>query len=107
MGKKLKNADWAIDMARSVAKRIINIYNSPALPILKNMLGLKEIGLPEKGKQVEKEISWTPEAKMQLSKLPIFVRPMAKRAIENEAKERGVTAITIDLMLEVKEKMGR
>ena len=107
MGKRLEDADWAIDMSRSVAKRIINIYNSPALPILKNMLGLKEMELSEKEEQGDKEISWTPDAKTQLGKLPIFVRPIAKRAIEKEARERGVTEITIDLMLKVKEKMGR
>ena len=107
MGKRLEDADWAIDMAVSVAKRIINMYNSPALPILKNMLGLKEMELSEKEEQGDKEISWTPDAKTQLGKLSIFVRPIAKRAIEKEARERGVTEITIDLMLEVKEKMGR
>lgn len=107
MGKRLEDADWAIDMSRSVAKRIINMCNSPALPILKNMLGLKEIELSEKGEQGDKEISWTTDAKTQLGKLPIFVRPIAKHAIEKEARERGVTEITIDLMLEVKEKMGR
>ncbi len=107
MGKRLEDADWAIDMSRSVAKRMINMYNSPALPILKNMLGLKEMELSEKEEQGDKEISWTPDAKTQLGKLPIFVRPIAKRAIEKEARERGVTEITIDLMLKVKEKMGR
>jgi light-independent protochlorophyllide reductase subunit B len=50
---------------------------------------------------------WTPEAKKQLGKLSFFVRPIAKRAIEKEAKEKGLSEITIDLMIEVKRKMGK
>jgi len=107
MGKRLEDADWAIDMSRSVAKRLVNIYNSPALPILKNMLGLKETKMLEEKERRGEELLWTPEAEKQLGKLPFFVRPMAKRAIEEEAREKGISEITVDLMLEVKKKMGR
>lgn len=107
MGKRLEDADWAIDMARSVAKRLVNLYNSPALPILKNMLGLKETEASEKDDKTGIELFWTPEAKKQLTELPPFVRPIAKRAIEEEAIRRGTSEITLDLMLEVKKKMGK
>lgn len=107
VGKRLEDADWAIDMARSVAKRLINIYDSPALPILDNMLGLKGIKASEREDKGVGGILWVPEAKRQLGKLPFFVRPIAKRAIEKEAKEKGISEITIDLMLEVKRKVGK
>jgi hypothetical protein len=107
MGKRLDDADWAIDMARSVAKRLFTIYDSPALPILNSMLGLKDIEAPEIEEKGVGDIMWTPEAKKQLGKLSFFVRPIAKRAIEKEAKEKGLSEITIDLMLEVKRKMGK
>ena len=107
MGKRLDDADWAIDMARSVAKRLFTIYDSPALPILNSMLGLKDIEAPEIEEKGVGDIMWTPEAKKQLGKLSFFVRPIAKRAIEKEAKEKGLSEITIDLMLELKRKMGK
>ncbi len=107
MGKRLEDADWAIEMARSVAKRMVNIYHSPALPILKNMLGLKEIEIPEKEDRIGGEVFWTPEAKKAINKIPFFVRHMAKRTIEEEAREKGISEITVDWMLEVKKKMGR
>jgi multimeric flavodoxin WrbA len=107
MGKRLDDADWAIDMARSVAKRLLTIYDSPALPILNSMLGLKDIEAPEIEEKGVGDIMWTPEAKKQLGKLSFFVRPIAKRAIEKEAKEKGLSEITIDLMLEVKRTMGK
>jgi multimeric flavodoxin WrbA len=107
MGKRLDDADWAIDMARSVAKRLFTIYDSPALPILNSMLGLKDIEAPEIEEKGVGDIMWTPEAKKQLGKLSFFVRPIAKRAIEKEAKEKGLSEITIDLMLEVKRTMGK
>ena len=109
IGKKLEEADWAIDMARSVAKRLVNMYTSPALPILKNMIGLKGIRVSEKETGISKtgeQLIWTPEAKEQLGKLPFFVRPMAKRTIEDEARERGISEINIELMLEVKNGWG-
>ena len=110
MGKKLEEADWAIDMAKSVAKRLVNMYTSPALPIVKNMIGLKGLRVSEKEESISKpgeQLTWTPEAKEQLGKLPFFVRPMAKRTIEDEARERNMSEINLELMLEVKKRMGK
>lgn len=107
MGKSLEDADWAIDMARSVAKRLINLYNSFALPILKRMLGLRETESVEKAEKIGGELAWTPEAKKQLENIPLPVREIAIGSIEEEARKRGMSEITIDLMLEVKKKMGK
>jgi len=111
MGKNIEEADWAIDMARSVAKRLVSVYHSPMMPIFKSMLGLKEVETPESTKaetsKPNSEPAWTPEAKKQLGKIPFFVRRMAKQSIEEEARKKGLPEITVDLMLEYKKKMGR
>jgi hypothetical protein len=111
MGKNIEEADWAIDMARSVAKRLVSVYNSPMMPIFKSMLGLKEVEIPESREaKISKPGSqpvWAPEAKKQLGKIPFFVRRIAKQGIEEEAREKGLSEITVDLMLEYKKKMGR
>lgn len=52
------------------------------------------------------EITWTKEAQESLKKIPRFVRPMARKAVVKYAKEKGVSEITLDLMLEARKKMG-
>jgi hypothetical protein len=70
------------------------------------MAGIKEAPIEEKEAAVEGVI-WTKEAEEALKNIPRLVRPMAKKAIEKHAKEKGASEITVDLMLEVKKKMGR
>jgi multimeric flavodoxin WrbA len=108
MGRKIEEADWAIEMARAVAKRVVGVHQSPALVIFKNMLGLGELHTGEASTaKAGQEVVWTAEAREQLGKIPFFVRKMAKQRIEEEARKKGLSEITIELMLEVKEKMGR
>lgn len=52
------------------------------------------------------DIVWTKEAEERLKRAPSFVQPMAKRAIINYAKEKGVREITPQVMDVVKEKSG-
>ena len=49
-------------------------------------------------------MTWTPEAEKRLENIPDFIRPMARKEVERVAKERGMTAITAQLMDDVKEK---
>jgi multimeric flavodoxin WrbA len=111
MGRDIQDAEWAIEMARSVAKRVVAVYHSPVLPIFKSMLGVREVeALEDTGRKVSEAsrgIVWTAEASEQLGKIPIFVRRMAKQRIEEEARARGLSEITVALMLEVKKQMGR
>jgi len=102
IARKIEDADWAIEMARAVGKRVIDAYHSPGLPILKVMMGIREMPT-----EVTKEVIWTKEAEEALKNISRLSRPMAKRAIEKHAKEKGVSEITVDLMLEVKKKMGK
>jgi len=53
-------------------------------------------------------MDWTPEAKTALKKVPPFVRIMARKAVENYAKNRGMATVTLEIAEEAKGKlMGR
>src|SRR6185295_16596482 len=49
-------------------------------------------------------MTWTPEAEKRLENIPDFIRPMARKEVERVAKERGMAAITAQVMDDVKEK---
>jgi hypothetical protein len=49
---------------------------------------------------------WTPEAEARVERIPGFIRPMAKQAIERFARERGHDTITDAVMDEAREFMG-
>jgi hypothetical protein len=51
-------------------------------------------------------VSWTPEAETRLERVPGFVRPMAKKAIEKYAEQKGAQEITESLLAEAREKIG-
>jgi len=50
--------------------------------------------------------AWTPEAEGRIDRIPAFVRPMAKVAIERFARERGYPTITGEVMDEAREGLG-
>ena len=50
------------------------------------------------------ELIWTNEAEERLTKIPFFVRKMAKSKIEQEAIKSGETTITVELMKKIKEE---
>ncbi|MEK6590118.1 MAG: universal stress protein [Nitrospinota bacterium] len=52
------------------------------------------------------ELPWTDEALVRLEKIPQFVRNMAKKSIIDYAVEKGYREITIEVLLEAREKMG-
>jgi hypothetical protein len=49
-------------------------------------------------------ITWTSDAEKRLENIPDFIRPMARKEVERVAKERGLAAITAQVMDDVKEK---
>jgi len=53
----------------------------------------------------EKEIIWIEEAEKRLERVPSFVRPKAKKFIEDYARERGYRKITTEIMDEAGEKI--
>ncbi|MBI5367672.1 MAG: PCP reductase family protein [Planctomycetes bacterium] len=51
-------------------------------------------------------ITWSPEADERLKRIPIFVRPMAAKAIEDFARKRGSAVVTAEIMEAVKQAYG-
>ena len=47
-------------------------------------------------------LRWSPEAEARIVRVPDFVRPMARQAVERLARERGLPEVTADLMDEAK-----
>jgi len=48
-------------------------------------------------------MEWTAEALVLLEKIPVFVRPMAKKKIEKRAAEEGLEEITPEFMQKLRE----
>jgi light-independent protochlorophyllide reductase subunit B len=50
------------------------------------------------------ELTWTDEAQKAMKQIPFFVRPKVQKRVEEYARQRGYSLITLDLVYEVKEK---
>ncbi len=50
-------------------------------------------------------MKWTDEALTYLEKVPPFVRPMAKKGVEAFARSRGCTTVTVEIILQARERM--
>jgi DNA-directed RNA polymerase subunit RPC12/RpoP len=50
--------------------------------------------------------AWTAEAAVRIERIPTFIRPMARQAIERYARERGYATITDAVMDEARTSMG-
>ena len=55
---------------------------------------------------VKGELAWTDEAEQRMKKLPIFVRPMARKGVENWAREHGHATITPQVLDEARAAFG-
>jgi light-independent protochlorophyllide reductase subunit B len=51
-------------------------------------------------------LTWSPDAEAMLKKVPFFVRGRVKKNVEKYAGERGISAISADVLLEAKEAIG-
>lgn len=51
-------------------------------------------------------VTWTPEAEARVERIPAFIRPMARRAVERFAEDRGYTSITEAVMDEARGAFG-
>lgn len=51
-------------------------------------------------------IPWTPEAAARIERIPSFIRPMAKKAVERLAESKGYAAITEAVMDEARGAFG-
>jgi hypothetical protein len=48
------------------------------------------------------KLAWTDDAAARLKKIPFFVRPLVRARAERAARERGLAAVTVELLLELK-----
>ncbi len=53
------------------------------------------------------DLKWTPDALEKIKKVPFFVRPIAKRKAESEARARGLSEVTVALLEELREQQHR
>ncbi len=51
-------------------------------------------------------VAWTPEAEARIERIPTFIRPMARKAIERFAQDKGYETITEAVMDEAKTAIG-
>jgi DNA-directed RNA polymerase subunit RPC12/RpoP len=51
-------------------------------------------------------VAWTPEAEARIERIPSFIRPMARRAIERYAEDKGYASITDAVMDEARATFG-
>lgn len=74
------------------------------LEVISTTLGQQREGLLEVAE--EESPVWAEAAEARLQRLPPLARPMARMAISRYARERGVTAVTPELMDEYRARMG-
>lgn len=85
-------------MIRPMVQRDIEEYAR------KNDFSSVTIQVMDDSKTNNSNVTWAPEAEERLSRLPDFIRPMAKREIERMAKDKGESEITASIMDEAKTK---
>jgi hypothetical protein len=51
-------------------------------------------------------VAWTGEAEGRLERIPVFIRPMARQAIERFARERGYATVDDEVMDQARDFMG-
>lgn len=56
---------------------------------------------------MSEQIKWTAEAEAKLKDIPFFVRPFARKKIENYADDKDVLLITIEVYEEAKKLFNK
>jgi hypothetical protein len=62
--------------------------------------------LNEAAGEPEPGITWSPEAAARVERIPSFIRPMAKKAIERFAEAQGHPVVTEAVMDEARGALG-
>jgi DNA-directed RNA polymerase subunit RPC12/RpoP len=95
-GSEEGELSMSITFACPKCENMIFLVTNPGETKLVHSLGLSIGG----------KLLWTEDAKKRLEKIPRFVRPMAKKAVEKYARERKCSEITPGVMDEAKREMG-
>ena len=62
--------------------------------------------IPGYGAPAPESVAWTPEADERAERIPAFIRPMARQAIERFARERGYGTVTTEVMDQARDFIG-
>lgn len=52
-------------------------------------------------------IKWTAEAEVKIKEIPFFVRPFARKKIENYAQENSISVITLEVYEQAKQLFNK
>ncbi len=63
--------------------------------------------LPPKNEEPGTMIPWTPDAEAILEGIPKFARPLARNAVEREARSQGASTVLPEIVREYSERVGR
>ena len=61
-------------------------------------MGLTSGGQSAPASGTESDLTWTPDAKERLDRLPSFVQPMVRSSVETYARKQGFTKVTLQVM---------
>lgn len=61
---------------------------------------------PEMARAAERTLPWSEDAEQRLRRVPDFVRPIVRESIERHAREYGLDEVTLQVMDEVRARMG-
>jgi len=57
------------------------------------------------GEEFQPGLTWSPEARARLARIPSFVRGVVTKRVEDWARERGISQITPELLGEIRTAM--
>jgi hypothetical protein len=106
--KKIGFEELKIDAFDKAKEKLKSVRKKEVIESIKDFLSKrtsKNDVIIEKFKQYLEDdshnIGWTKEAKERMEKVPHFVREMAKKTIEEQAKKKGYRMITAEFLKEV------
>ena len=71
-----------------------------------NLIDIDTKEVITKGISADSDLNWDKEAKIELGKIPGFVRGKVKRNTEKFARDRNMSEITLEVMYAAKESVG-
>jgi nucleotide-binding universal stress UspA family protein len=101
IGRTGLHADAELDIG-SNAENLLRLAPCHVL-----LVGRTFTSLPAETRQTNAEhMPWTPEALARLERVPGFARGMARKAIEDYARERGLSTVDEQIMMEARQRFG-
>jgi light-independent protochlorophyllide reductase subunit B len=102
------DAAGASHLGRHGAPTTTPVAPSPAVEPMETRLAVSEVAAAATANvAVTPEVSWSPAAEKELSKIPFFVRGKARRNAEQFAATRGLSVIDVDTLYDAKAHFAR